>query len=188
MPNTEKNTKFENNNYENALITDLLAGDKLAFEKLYRIYKPMLYGGVIKMVKISEIADEIVQSSFIRIWEQHARIDPLKSFKSYLFTIAKHLVYDYFHQEASKRHMESNLQATTTEIYQHVEEDIINKEATAILMNNIEKLPPQRKQVYKLCKIEGKSYQEAAHMLGISCSTISDHIVKATKFLQSAIR
>ena len=52
-------------------------------------------------------------------------------------------------------------------------------------MDANEELPNQRKQIYKLCKIEGKSYAEVGQQLGISPSTINDHIVKATKFLKA---
>ena len=46
-------------------------------------------------------------------------------------------------------------------------------------------LPPRRRQIFRLCKLDGKSYEEAALQLGLSTSTISDHIVKATHFIQA---
>lgn len=51
------------------------------------------------------------------------------------------------------------------------------------LMRTIERLPPQRKTVFKLCKLEGKSYAEASRILNISEAAINDHITKANKFL-----
>ena len=52
------------------------------------------------------------------------------------------------------------------------------------LQQAINALPPRRRQVFQLCKLDGKSYEEAALELGLSTSTISDHIVKATHFIR----
>lgn len=49
----------------------------------------------------------------------------------------------------------------------------------------MDRLPAQRRQVYTLCEIEGRSYQEVSILLGISESTISDHVLKANKFIRA---
>ena len=56
-------------------------------------------------------------------------------------------------------------------------------EKSVLLENAISSLPPQRQQVFRLCKMDGWSYKEVSEMLGISQSTISDQIVKGTKFV-----
>ncbi len=53
--------------------------------------------------------------------------------------------------------------------------------------NAIELLPPKRKLIFRLCKIECKTYGEVSLQLGISLSTISDHIVKANHFIKTQI-
>jgi RNA polymerase sigma-70 factor (ECF subfamily) len=67
----------------------------------------------------------------------------------------------------------------------HIEEMLLTKESAAILQQAIESLPAQRQQVFRFCKLEGKSYKEVSEILGISVSTISDHIVKGTKAIRS---
>ncbi|WP_257670388.1 RNA polymerase sigma factor [Parapedobacter tibetensis] len=170
---------------ESRLLISLQKGDAKAFEKLYFFYGKRLYGNVLKMVKSTDVTEEIIQELFQRIWERRETIDVTKSFKSYLFTIAKHLVYDFFHSQTKQRDIESYLIKESTSSYQHIDEEIAFKETHAILTNGILRLPPQRRLIYKLCKIEGKSYEDVSHMLGISTSTISDHIVKATKSLKA---
>ncbi|MCO5946733.1 RNA polymerase sigma factor [Mucilaginibacter flavidus] len=61
------------------------------------------------------------------------------------------------------------------------EESILSEENLDFLQIAIGTLPPQRKQIYTLCKLEGKSYEEVSNLLGISTSTISNQIVKANK-------
>jgi RNA polymerase sigma-70 factor (ECF subfamily) len=72
--------------------------------------------------------------------------------------------------------------------YTHIEEELLYKENEEWLLGIIERLPLQRKRIFKLCKIEGKSYIEVSELLGISTSTINDHIVKATRFIREQYR
>ncbi|MFB2120942.1 RNA polymerase sigma factor [Parapedobacter sp. 2B3] len=169
---------------ERRLLMQLREGNVKAFEQLYFAYSKRLYGNIWKMVKSAEVAEEILQEVFQRVWERRTRIDVDKSFKSFLFTIAKHLVCDFFYQQTKRRDIEAYLVVTSSELYQHIDEELAYKESESILSKAIDQLPLQRRKVYTLCKIEGKSYEEAGKILGISTSTISDHIVKATKSLK----
>lgn len=174
--------------HESELLISLKKGDVSAFEKLYYIYSKRLYGNILKMVKSSDVAEEILQDLFQRVWEKRETIDLSKAFKSYLFTIAKHLVYDFFHLQTRQRNIEAYLIEKSTASYMHIDEEMAFKETHAIITNGILQLPPQRRLVYTLCKIEGKSYEDVSQTLGISISTISDHIVKATKSLKAYYR
>jgi len=74
-----------------------------------------------------------------------------------------------------------NLIRRTVDFEPYAEEIMISRENHDLLQRAIENLPPQRKKIFALCKIEGKSYEEVSCELGISTSTIRDHIVKANK-------
>ena len=80
--------------------------------------------------------------------------------------------------------MESQLIALSTAQYTVLEGIMSSDDNLAILQKAIEGLPPQRQQVFRLCKLEGKSYKDVSTLLGISVSTISDHIVKGTKSIR----
>ena len=174
--------------HEAKLLLALKEGDVNAFEKLYFFYSKRLYGNILNMVKSTDVTEEILQDLFQRVWEKRETIDPSKAFKSYLFTIAKHLVYDFFHLQTRQRNVEAYLIERSTASYMHIDEEMALKETHTIITNGILQLPPQRRLVYTLCKIEGKSYEDVSQTLGISISTISDHIVKATKSLKAYYR
>lgn len=172
-------------NDELALLLSLKSGDHSAFEMLYYRYSPRLYRHILSMVKVQACAEEILQDVFQKLWERREGIHLEKSFQSYLFTIAKNLVYDFFNQETKNRNLKDLIISLTTQDYYHIEEDFQYKECQEIINQAIDNLPPKRKLIYTLCKIEGKSYDEVSAFLGISASTISDHIVKATKQIQT---
>src|SRR5690606_14417213 len=83
--------------------------------------------------------------------------------------------------------VENYLVHTRSEAYQHIEEEVFNKEAEAFLQKTISQLPPQRQKIYALCKIEGLSYEQVATKLGISPATVQDHMVKANRFIKGRL-
>jgi RNA polymerase sigma-70 factor (family 1) len=159
-------------------------GDEQAFRELYRLYSPRLYGNLLKLVKNDTIARELLQDIFIRIWNHRRDIDPQNSFRAYCFRIAANLVTDFFRKAARDRKLAAHLKATASDCDHCTEQSIDYKESNDLLQQAIRRLPPQRRQVFELCKMEGKSYAEVSLLLGISTSTISDHIVKASRTIK----
>ena len=175
---------FDTAQQEKEILLRLIQGDELAFEKIYRLYSPRLYGKLLKLLKSVPQTEEILQDVFLKIWEYRASIDPEKSFRAFLFKIAENKAYDFFRKAARDKKFEAELIALSTVNYMALEEFVADDEKSVLLENAINKLPPQRQQVFRLCKLEGKSYKEVSELLGISLSTISDHIVKATKSIR----
>lgn len=169
---------------EKEILLLLVSGSKQAFESIYNHYSARLYGNLLKLVKSKSEAQEILQDVFLKIWDNRKAIDPEKSFRSYLFRIAENKVYDFFRKAARDKKLQAQLLAVATEHYEHIEEMLFKKENAAILQKAIDLLPPQRQQVFRLCKLEGKSYEEVGRILGISTSTVSDHIVKSGRIVR----
>ncbi|MFT3705670.1 MAG: sigma-70 family RNA polymerase sigma factor [Agriterribacter sp.] len=176
---------FNHTENEIKLLSQVREGDVKAFECVYNMYSGRLYGNILKLVKSPLIAEELLQDIFQRVWEHRKNIDTTRSFKSYLFTIAKNLVCDYFNNASRQRLVDRYLQVQEEKQLMRVEHVLEEKESELILRNAVRQLPPQRKLVYTLCKIEGKSYEDVSKALNISVSTISDHIVKASKSIKA---
>jgi RNA polymerase sigma-70 factor (ECF subfamily) len=172
---------------ERELLLLLKQGNEHAFEKIYNSYSSRLFGNVYKMVKSETTTQEILQDVFIKIWNNRASIDLDKSFRSYLFRIAENNVYDFFRRATRDKKMRAQLFASATEEYEHIETMIYQKENALLLQKAIDSLSPQRQQVFRSIKLDNKSYDEVSRQLGISVSTISDHIVKANKAIREFI-
>ncbi|RZL20120.1 MAG: RNA polymerase sigma-70 factor [Pedobacter sp.] len=169
---------------DRSLLQDLKSGSKEAFEQLYHIYSKQIFHNILRMVRSSENAQEILQIVFIKVWEQRESINPELSFKAFLYKISNNHIFNYFRSAGIERRIKAYLQSTNTELYSHIEENIHIAQQKELLHLVIEKLPPQRRVIYKLCKLEGKSYDEVSQELNISTGTISDHIVKANRFIR----
>ncbi len=171
----------------NDLVKRLNEGDEAAFEELYYLYSSRLLGFLTKLVKSDNFAAEIVQDTFIKIWNNHLKIDPNKSFHSYMFRIAENLVYDFFRKAARDKKLEKVLINHACNDYQHVEEKINKEEINLLLRKAIDTLPPRRREIFQLVKMEERSYEEVSKLLHISTSTINDHVVKATKAIREKL-
>lgn len=167
------------------LLARLKSGDDAAFGSLYQLYSRMLLSNILHMVKDPEAAKELLQDLFLKIWEKRESIDLEKSFKSFLFTIAKNIVYDYLRRVALDKKLTQVLIANAIEGQSYTEELLNFKEKNACLNQAIETLSPQSRQVYRLCKIEGLSHKEISQQLGISISTVNNHIVKSSKAVKT---
>lgn len=165
-------------------LESLKAGDSEAFSLIYAKYSKLLLPKMQRMIKVDEVVDELLQDVFMKVWVNRATIDTNQSFKAWIFTIAQNTVYAYYRKLALDVKMQKHLIETFAEFYDQTEDYILNKERVALLNEAIAKLPLQRKEIFKLCKIEGKSYQEAAEILAISPSTVSNQLVSATKYIK----
>jgi RNA polymerase sigma-70 factor (ECF subfamily) len=169
---------------EKKLLLRLKAGDERAFKILYDQYKFRLAGNLYKLLKSDDLVKETLQELFFKIWEGREQINPEKSFKSYLFRIGENLVNDYFRKVAKDKRLLAKMMASGSELYMHIEEDMFTRENAETIQKAIDLMPPQRRMVFTLCKIEGKSYKEVEEIMGISPKTISSHMLQANKFLR----
>lgn len=166
------------------VLIQLKAGNAEAFALIYDHYKYKITNNLLRLLRSEELAEEVLQELFVKIWDTRQQLDPEKSFRAYLFRIAENMVIDYYRKAARDKKVRDKLTGTGSELYSHIEETIFSRESALILQGAIDLLPPQRKHVFTLCKLEGRSYKEVSEMLGISHSTINDHLLKANKFLK----
>lgn len=169
---------------ETALLERMAKGDKDAFQVIYYHYAPRIYGKLLKLLQSEDLATELLQEVFITVWQKHALVDASRSFRSYLFKIADNLAIDLFRKANRSAQLINRLLEASIDHYTHTEERLEQKENAFLLQKAIDALPPQRKLVFTLCKLEGKSHDEVGRLLGISPSTVNNHIVKATQFLR----
>ena len=164
-------------------------GSSSSFEALYHRYSGKLYNFVMKVSK-SDIymAEELVQRTFIKVWETKEYINPEKSFISYLCTIAKNmLLNEYEHQTIQfiyQEYVKVNISADDTSTEKQVEKNLLEEYIDKLT----DKLPPKRKEIFILSRKEGLSNKEIAKRLQITESTIETQLSKALAFMKSQLK
>ncbi len=173
--------------FEKEYIKQLQDDSNEAFEYLYYAYSPRLYGFVLNLTKSADMAEEVVQETFIKIWENRAHIQPDYSFKSYLFMIARNHVVNVFRRQSI---------ITNLEEYGTLQDDIAfsdNNTENFTEVNDlrayIEKakthLTPRQQQIFELSKEKGLSNQEIADLLKITKQSVKNQLSTSLHILQS---
>jgi RNA polymerase sigma-70 factor (family 1) len=163
------------------LIENIRRGDSDSFNEMYSHYFTNVYSFSYKFLKSKELAQDCTQLTFMKIWERRDQLNRDLNFKSYLFTICKNCIL----KTVEKAAREDKLKETVMrELKKDREESSNTDELEKVAQQALEQLPPQRQIIFKLCKIEGRSYKEVALNLGISDGTVRDHMFKAVKAIR----
>ncbi|MEJ5053408.1 RNA polymerase sigma factor [Sphingobacterium sp. MYb382] len=171
-------------NIDKSILLAMSKGDIKAFEHIYKTYSMPLYRNLLYLLKDSDEVDEIIHNTFLKVWTKKEAIDLDKNFYSYLLKIANSMAIDFLRRNVRTQAVCENLLITGNKETPSVEEAYLKKEEWLMVEEGINMLPPQRKLIFTLFKLEGKSYQEISDELSISKSTVSGQIVIAMKFLR----
>jgi RNA polymerase sigma-70 factor, ECF subfamily len=172
---------------EKLLIEKLMKGDSKAFSHLFEQYATNLLYVARRYVYHQEEAEEIVQETFYRVWKYRGNMNPALSFKAYIITIAKRLIFNRakkrMHELAYQEYFVQNF----TDGESCIDEYIDIKELEQKIKHAIENLPSKRKEIFVLSREKGLTTIEIANKMNISTSTVENQINKAIKCLREAI-
>jgi RNA polymerase sigma-70 factor (family 1) len=166
---------------ETDLLTRLQNGDTQAYLILYDRYHISVYQWALKLVKIPQLAEDLVQDVFTKIWQIRERLHPEQSFPAFLYRISRNKAFSLLKKIASDEKLRSQVMNHLSVTVESVENKLLWQQYERLLNKAVEQLPHQRQKVFKLCRQEGKSYEEVAIELGISRNTVKEHMVMAVK-------
>jgi RNA polymerase sigma factor (sigma-70 family) len=163
---------------ERQLVTLLQNYNKASFEYLYDHYAPGLYGIACKIVKDENIAADVVQDSFIKIWRNIGRYSEDKgTLFTWMLNITRRTAID---------RLRTDLKHQNNIAWEQIREDDLSPTAiiTPILdiidvRSMLERLRPERKRLIELVYFEGYTHQEACEYLELPLSTVKSRIRKA---------
>lgn len=170
------------------LVTRLQRSDIHAFDALYWKYHQALYKNIIKFTKDRHAAEDILQDVFVVLWEKRRDIEPEQSVSGWLFVISFNKAVSYLRKQLKKS------EAINDWLIRNAGEKILLPESEKPLNAGywidqaVAKLSPQKQQVFILCKLEGKSYEETARKLNISKHTVKEYLSLAVTSVKDYIR
>lgn len=172
---------------ETELVERLKKGDLEAFDMIYDMYAGRLYAFSMKYLKSAEEAEELVQCVFMKVWENHKRLDRDLSFKSFLFTIAYNEICRFFRRKSYlKKYIDETLltgkMSDTTP-----EESSEFQSLLAEVEKIIARLPDTQKKAFIMCKIDGKPAKEVAAGLGLSPGTVDNYVSATIRTIRSRL-
>ena len=165
----DKSAQYTNTDDEK-LFSFIEKGDKGAFTQAYDRYHKLLYVLAYRYLMNADMAEDVVQHVFARLWEFRSELHVGISLKNYLFTMTKNHVLNLIRNENSAI-------SKNYEIAQ-------SKELMASFYKAVDMLPPQKRSICLMKVLEELTNQEIAERMNLSVNTVKTHYTEALKMLR----
>lgn len=164
------------------------AGDKKAYEELFRAWYQPLCNYACSLLKDMDEAEEVVQNVFFNIWNKRESLQVTTSIKAYL--------YRAVHNDCLNKIKHGKVRTMYAQDYKSSQGDSVvdsgkaleGKELNALIHKAIDSLPEQCGTVFKLSRFENLKYSEIAEQLEISVKTVENHMGKALKLMREKLK
>jgi RNA polymerase sigma-70 factor (family 1) len=173
---------------DSVLVEMLRKGDIDAFNSLYKRYSRKLYAFGLKYLRSTEESEELLQSVFFKIWENHKILKKDSSFKSYLFTIAYNDICNTFRKRNYQQKFISDYRYENSQASLETENSIDYNSVLELVEKAVNRLPEKKKQIFLKSRNEGKSTKEIAEEFGLSHGTVDNYISESLKSIRCILK
>jgi RNA polymerase sigma-70 factor (ECF subfamily) len=174
---------------EERLLDRVRLSDEYAFQLLYERYQPILFRTTLHALGDADASHDIVQETFIRVWDHRGSLRPELPFLAYLFRISRNLVRDRARHAEVRKRFESDVPFPLMAAGDNPDESLqvrMLQEALSKIVTT--RLPARCREVFLLSRLEGMSNAEISSRLGISVKTVENQITKGLKILRRHLR
>lgn len=170
-------------------VDELRKGNKGAFQDLFDTCYVPLCKYAYSILRDMDEAEDAVQKTFCKLWDQRTSLFIKSSLDSYLYRMVHNESINTINQR--KLHQEHNYQyisTTQSDAANTVLESVESAELQQAIERAIQKLPPQCRKVFELSRMEQMPYSKIAEELQISTNTVENHMSKALKILRMDLK
>jgi len=173
---------------EKELIKLASGGDENAFTQLFLLHKDRLYCFTLHLTESSELAQDLVQDVFFKLWKDHSHLKQVENFGGYIFKLAQNQAINAFKRKTNEMRILSKIQKQADICGASPVENMDCKDVQNLVNDILKKLPPQQKIIFKLSREYGLKHEEIAHQLKISPSTVKNHLILALHTIRQYLR
>ena len=191
---TPKTSSDEDANALNVrLMLRVKDGDHAAFEQLVELHQGAVIGTVTKMLGSSSEAQDIAQQVFIRLWKSASRYQVKAKFTTFLYTIARNLVFNETRRKKTRKEhsLEEQEEHSFSQLAdQHTDspgEEILKAELRQQVDLAIQALPEKQRLAVVLRRYENMPYEEIADVLELSVSAVKSQLFRARTALRESL-
>lgn len=170
---------------EKIVLRELAAGEENAFRQLYDQYAELIYSVALLHLKQTELAEDLVQSVFLKLWESRTELGHVQAFAGWLYVLTRNTIISILRKQGTQAAYLDFLKQRTGIIHAHPEQELLRKEELQLIRRGIEQLSAQQRMALTLQREEGLSYQGIGERMGISPNTVRVHLFKAMESLRS---
>ena len=155
-----------------------------ALDRFISKIRPGLYRFVLSNVKSPETAEDITQDILIALVEAANKPGQIANYKSYLYTIAKNRIINYWKKAAVSQELKEEYWNYIRQNRVILDSPFLEQDRQIIFDHLTPQLTEQQKKIFFLNRKEGLSYSEISEELNISRSTVKNHMILALKSIR----
>lgn len=163
------------------LLHRIAEGDQQAFTGLVEQYRKNIYTTALRLLHSTVLAEETLQDIFLKVWLQRKDLKTIDNFPAWLNAVARNTIYNSFQRSLKEKTDTTDGLEESMLSAQQPEQQLQEKEYTALLQKAIDRLPARQKQTYQLIRQEGLKREEAAKAMNISPETVKYNLEEATR-------
>jgi RNA polymerase sigma-70 factor (family 1) len=180
--------RYDGNEEDIGLFQRMKQDDAQAFEAIYNRYFLKLSNTAFKRLQDRETTEEVVQELFVNLWLKRHRMPDLKIPESYLLTLLRHAVIDWFRAQARQNGFAAEILAQPDrQMVNATEQHIFYADLQQAYESTVGRLPEKCRQVYALHQ-QGRSVADIADELQIAPKTVESHLLKAQHTLRYLLK
>lgn len=166
----------------------LLVGDITAFEMLFRTYYQPLCQYACSFLQDREEAEEIVQSTFLSLWEKKDTLSIHTAVRPYLYAMVRNASLNVIKHERIRQRYQGEEMALADRSHDSVAQMVSSNELEQRIKVAMDELPEQCRLVFKLSRFEELRYAEIAGQLNISVKTVENHMGRALRLMREKLK
>ena len=173
---------------ERLLLREVGTGNEKAFRVLYDAYVGRISAYIYKICKSGAVTEEIVQDIFTKLWINRSSLDEIGVLEAYLFSMARHKAIDYLRHLAKETGLISLLSGQLPAVhYNEIENQLDAGDLQHLIAQSLDRLSDQKRQIFRLSKVEGWSHDEIARSMQLSKSTVKNHLSETLHYLRQEL-
>jgi RNA polymerase sigma-70 factor (ECF subfamily) len=173
-------------------------GERAAFAQLVRRHQSPLYNFALRQVRIAQVAEDVVQESFVRVVQNAADFKHEARFTTWVYTITRNLCIDYLRKRALRKHPSLDesrgeegdgptLGEKTADPRASVEREATGTELKERIARAVDSLPDEQREVFLMRELSNLPFKEIAEITGVPENTVKSRMRYALERLQEAL-
>lgn len=169
---------------EKALFRRIAADDHDAYTHIFHLFTPRLLPYILKITRDEQLAREMLQETFLRLWMHRADLLTVELPDSWLFRIAANLCLGHLRTRATHDRLQPVLEERTGGRRDDGPvETLEGRDLGRLIQRAVSELPTKRQEIYRLSREQGLSHGEIAEKLGIAVSTVKNQLGTSLKYI-----
>lgn len=172
---------------EKELLNQIARSDPNAFRRIFDLYRIRLFSFILDFTHSPADAEELVQDTFMKLWENRHHLSAVDHPGSYIYRMARNNTLNWLaktsRNDQLRRQVWSNMQMTGN----NTEDFLDVRESKQLISAALSGLSEKKQAIFRLSREEGLKHEEIAQLLGLSKSTVKNILVETLKYIKTCL-